>query len=252
MAIPLLVVVLPLLHWTSAAMVSACVLPLLVIYLSVSLGLDNCPSLLKARKNTFRRLPLMHTPLLMAQLTGQDHHMAGLIHSLQAAQIDPAIETISGSPMTARDGKYLPQLERRVDRSIFTEAQLSPSKNSTLNRNASTTSSPSTGRVKNIRESPSWRNKDGNFVRRSGNQGEDPFVSSTNAGQSHGQGKSPLSQMNSVRSLFKAKIHPSVPVVIEQGFRFPMTTLKPCCHQELVSSSLSKLEPFHGGTSLTT
>ena len=129
----------------------------------------------------------------MAQLTGQDHHMAGLIHSLQAAQIDPAIETISGSPMTARDGKYLPQLERRVDRSIFTEAQLSPSKTGNLNRNGSTASSPSTDRVKEIRESPSWRNKDGSFVRRSGNHGEDPFISSANAGQSHGQGKSPLS-----------------------------------------------------------
>lgn len=115
--------------------------------------------------------------------------MAGLIHSLQAAQIDPAIETISGSPMTARDGKYLPQLDRRVDRSIFTDAQLSPSKTGILNRNASTTSSPSSDRVKDIRESPSWRNKDGSFVRRSGNHGEDPFVSSANAGQSQGQGK---------------------------------------------------------------
>lgn len=185
---------------------------------------------------------MMHTPLFMAQLTGQDHHMAGLIHSLHAAQIDPAIETISGSPVTAHDGKYLPHLERRVDRSIFTEAQLSPSKTSDLNRNVSATSSPSTDRVKNIRESPSWRNKDGSFVRRSGNQGEDPFVSSANAGQSHGQGKPLLSQIGSTRLLFKVTIHPSAPVGIGQVFRFPMTTLKPCCHQELVSSSQSKLE----------
>ena len=168
--------------------------------------------------------------------------MAGLIHSLQAAQIDPAIETISGSPMTARDGKYLPQLDRRVDRSIFTDAQLSPSKTGILNRNASTTSSPSTDRVKDIRESPSWRNKDGSFVRRFGNHGEDPFVSSATAGQSRGQGKSSLSQMSSARLLFKATIHPSAPVGIEQGFHFPTTTLKPCCHQEHVSSSQSKLE----------
>lgn len=178
----------------------------------------------------------------MAQLTSQDHHMAGLIHSLQAAQIDPAIETISGSPVTARDGKYLPQLDRRVDRITFSEAQLSPSQAGNLNRNASTNSSPSTDRVKDIRESPSWRNKDGSFVRRSGNHGEDPFVSSANAGQSHGQGKSSLSQMGSARLLRKAKIYPSVLVGIEQGFRFPMTTLKPCCHQELVSSSQSKLD----------
>lgn len=115
--------------------------------------------------------------------------MAGLIHSLQAAQKDPAIETISASPMTARDGKYLPQLERRVDRSIFTEAQLSPSKTGNLNRDGSTVSTPSTDRVKEIRESPSWRNKDGNFVRRSGNHGEDPFIFSAHAGQSHRQGK---------------------------------------------------------------
>lgn len=184
----------------------------------------------------------MLTPVLMARLTGQDHHMAGLIHSLQAAQIDPAIETISGSPMTARDGKHLSQLERRVDRSIFIEAQLSPSKTGNLSRNASAASSPSTDRVKEIRESPSWRNKDGNFVRRSGNHGEDPFVSSANAGQSHSQGKLSLSQMDSARLLLKATIHPSAPVGIERGFRFPMTTLKPCCHQELVSSSQSKLE----------
>ena len=115
--------------------------------------------------------------------------MAGLIRSLQAAQIDPAIETISGSPMTAPNGKYLPHFERCSDRSIFTETQLSPSKIGNLNRNTSTTSSPSTDRVKDIRESPNWRNKDGNFVRRSGNQGDDPFVSSASAGQSQGQDK---------------------------------------------------------------
>lgn len=221
-------------------------LPRSVFYLAsrlgVLLGLDDYKSLLRARKVTFRPLPLIYTPVLMAQLMRQDHHMAGLIHSLQAAQIDPAIETISGSPMTARDGKYLSKLERRVDRSIFTEAQLSPSKTGDLNRNASTTSSPSTDLVKDIRKSPSWRNKDGNFVRRSGNHGEDPFVFSANAGQSQGSGKSSLSQTVSVRLLSKATIHPSAPEGIEQGSRFPTTTLKPCCHQELVSSSQSKLE----------
>ena len=186
----------------------------------------------------------MHIAVLIVQLMGQDHHMAGLINSLKAAQIDPAVETISGSPMTVRDGKYLPQLERRVDRGIFTEAQLSPSKTGNLNRNASSTSSPSTDRVKDIRESPSWRNKDGSFVRRSGNHGEDPFVSIANAGQPQGQGKLSLSEMGSSRLLFKATIYPSVLVGIEQEFRFPMTTLKPCCHQGLASSSQSMLE-FH-------
>lgn len=208
----------------------------------ILLGLEIPPNLLEAREVSLRPLPLMHTSPLMAQLIGQDHHMAGLIHSLQAGQIDPAIETISGSPMTARNAKYLPQLERRVDRSIFTETQLSPSKTGNFDCNASTTSSPSTDRVKNIRESPNWRNKDGNFVRRSGNHGEDPFVSSANAGQSQGQGKTSLSRMGSARLLFKAIIHPLAPVGIEQGFRFLMTTPKPCCHQELVSSSQSKRE----------
>lgn len=169
--------------------------------------------------------------------------MAGLIHSLQAAQIDPAIETISGSPITARDGKYLPEVERRVDQGTFSEAQLSPSKAGNLNRKASTTSSPSTDRVKDIRESPTWHNnKDGSFVRRSGNHGEDPFVSSAISGQSHSQGKSSLSCMGPVRLSCKAKMYPSVLVGIEQGFLFPMTMLKPCCHQELVSSSQSKLD----------
>ena len=113
--------------------------------------------------------------------------MAGLIHSLQAAQIDPAIETISGSPMTARNGKYLPHLERRVDRNVFTEAQLSPPKTGDFHCNVPKSSSPSSDRLKNIRESPNWRNKEGTFVRRSGNHGEDPFVSSVNAGESQGQ-----------------------------------------------------------------
>lgn len=184
----------------------------------------------------------MMTSVLKAKLTGQDHHMAGLIRSLQAAQIDPAIETIPKSPMTGRGGKYLPQFERRVDRSIFTEAQLSPSKSGNPNRHTSTNSSPSTDRIKDIRESPNWRNKDGNFVRRSGIHGEDPFISSANAGKSQGQGKSSLSKMISAHLLFKATIHASVPVGIEPEFRFPMTTLKLCCHQELVSSSRSKLE----------
>ena len=135
----------------------------------------------------WRVLPLIHTSLLKTQLTYQDHHMAGLIHSLQAAQIDPAIETISGSPMTARNGKYFPQLERRVDRSIFTEAGLSPPKTGDFHCNVPKSSSPSSDRVKNIRESPNWRDKEVNFVRRSGNHGEDPFISSVNAGQSQGQ-----------------------------------------------------------------
>ena len=167
--------------------------------------------------------------------------MAGLLRSLHAAQIDPAIETISGSPMTALDGKYLPHFERRVDRTIFTETQLSPSKTGKLNRNTSTTSSPSTDRVKDIRKSPNWRNKDGNFVRRSSNHGDDPFVSSANARQSQGQDKSSFSYMGSARLLFKATIRPPVPVGIEQESHFPMTTLKPCCHQGLVSSLRSRL-----------
>ena len=182
----------------------------------------------------------MYIMIWIGELTGQDHHMAGLIHSLHAAQIDPAIETISGSPMTTRGGKYLPQLERRVDRGMFT-AQLSPSNPGSLNRIASTTSSPSTNRVKDIRESPSWRNKDGSFVRHCGNHGEDPFVSSDIVGHSQGQGKSSLSQIDLARSLVKAKIHPSAPVKIEQEFHFPMIMLKPCYHQELASLSQSEL-----------
>ena len=119
--------------------------------------------------------------------------MAGLIHSLQAAHIDPAIEVISGSPMAARSGGYLQQLEKHGDRSIFTEAHLSPSKAGILKHNASAASSPSSDRVRDIRESSIWLNKDGDFVRHSGSHGEDPFVSSANAGQAQGQGKSKVS-----------------------------------------------------------
>ena len=205
----LLVVVLPPLHWTSVAMVSACVYILacrssrsvfcLASRAQVLRGLVEYAFSIPRRRSTFRLLPLTHTPVLTIKLTGRDHHMAGLIRSLHAAQIDPAIETISGSPMTALDGKYLPHFDRHVDRTICTEAQISPSKTGRLNRNTSTNSSSSTDRVKDIRESPNWRNKDGNFVRRSGNQGDDPFVSSANAGQSQGRDKSSFSYIGSTR-----------------------------------------------------
>ena len=89
--------------------------------------------------------------------------------------------------MTARSGKYLPQLERRVDRSIFTEIESIPPKTGDIHCTVPESSSPSSDRVKNIRESPNWRNKEVNFVRRTGNHGEDPFVSSVSAGQPQGQ-----------------------------------------------------------------
>ena len=56
--------------------------------------------------------------------------------------------------------------------------------------------------------------------------------------------------MGSARLLSKVTTHPSVPVGIEQGSRFPMTTLRPCCHQELVSLLPSKQNTFRGDTSL--
>lgn len=124
----------------------------------------------------------------MAELTAQDP-ITGLMRSLQATHMDPAVETISGSPMTSHGGKYFPRTQLHGDRGFFGEAHSSPSKNSStgnLDGNGCIVSSPTTNRVKEIRESPNWRTKQEIFVRQSGTHGSDPFVSNDNARHSQG------------------------------------------------------------------
>ena len=112
--------------------------------------------------------------------------MAGLADSLRAVQIDPAIKSISGSPMLGHAAKAYHEPEGIAE---------SPSI-------LSTKSSPTSDRAKAIRSSPNWRNKVSDmtllrgsgatscasFVRQSANQSDDPFVSTGGAMQSPDRG----------------------------------------------------------------
>lgn len=87
-------------------------------------------------------------------LTDKDP-IAGLMQSLRAAQIDPAIQTISGSPMSGRQAKKPEELLR-----LQSQASLSPVKQGKLADvfgNLSASSSSSSTKQKMIRESPTWR-----------------------------------------------------------------------------------------------
>ena len=98
--------------------------------------------------------------------------ITGLTESLLAAQIDPAIESISGSPMPIHESKGYTQMEVRTS---LSEVHLSP------HRSVSEDSSPSMDRLNAIRNSPNWRgdgtSKSVAFVRPSTTQPDDPFVS---------------------------------------------------------------------------
>ena len=128
--------------------------------------------------------------------------MAGLTESLRAAQIDTAIESISGSPMPMQNTKTYPKIEARVSR---VTSNLSPSKPSSTNeehRTVSTHSSPSSNRLIAIRNSPDWRGdgkgNDVCFVRQSTIQPDDPFVSNNGTDQSATTGVSVLVSLGSV------------------------------------------------------
>lgn len=87
---------------------------------------------------------------------------------------------------------YVP-LGSRSDDAAFVKAPASPSKAfgfGIVQRNGSASSSPTTDRIKEIRESPSWRgHHEGSFVRQSGDHSDDPFVSNGSTAQSPGQGE---------------------------------------------------------------
>lgn len=121
-------------------------------------------------------------------LTVQDP-VLDLAHSLRAAQIDPAIQAISGSPMTGQQAKlaYVPYGRPEDLLRFQSQASLSPTKKEMLTdmfRNPSTQSSPGSDRLKHIQGSPSWR--------QSAMPGDDVFVSGVqvHVGNSHQQGKS--------------------------------------------------------------
>lgn len=105
----------------------------------------------------------------------------GITHSMRAAQLDPAIKAISGSPMSVHDAKV---------HVTFSESLTSPSRSTAAghpNRATSSTTSPSSGRSQAIRSAPSWRGgQDGKFVQSTQDRSDDPFVSKGDAELSHG------------------------------------------------------------------
>lgn len=114
-----------------------------------------------------------------SMLTVQDA-IVGLADSLRAAQIDPAIQSISGSPMRVHQAKQPEELLR-----LQSQASLSPVKQGKLADvfgHPSTNSSPSSDKQKMIRDSPTWRH--------SAQQSDNVFDSSGRLQYSSGQGKS--------------------------------------------------------------
>ena len=101
---------------------------------------------------------------------------------MRAAQIDPAIKSISGSPMSAHEGKYRTSTAHHVAHVAFGEVYSSPSRaGGTIeaNRASSTNSSPSSDQRRAIRSAPTWRGaQDQNFVQQAPSRSDDPFVSS--------------------------------------------------------------------------
>ena len=131
---------------------------------------------------------------------------AALINSLQRVQIDDAFESTAGSPLLPRAGKLRAQSERRADladRTALSEILPSPSKSSiieSLHRHGSTNSSPNASRRKEILESPSWRRRH-DFVRRSRDQSEDPFISGNSGNQGSSQSEPELAKRNRISML---------------------------------------------------
>ena len=128
-------------------------------------------------------------------LTVQDS-VADLARSLNAAQIDPAIQAISGSPMMGHYGKmpFGPSMQRDDLVRLQSKIYLSPSKKDNvadLLHYASVTSTPSSGHVGSI-DSPTWRKDGPGFVRQSNARADDPFISDHSAvvSQSFNQGRS--------------------------------------------------------------
>ncbi|KAK4693970.1 hypothetical protein P7C71_g3521, partial [Lecanoromycetidae sp. Uapishka_2] len=135
-----------------------------------------------------------------------------LIQSLQAAQIDPAIQTISGSPMSGQQAKKPEELLR-----LQSQASLSPVKQGKLADvfgNPSTNSSPSSDKQKMIRDSPTWRH--------SAQQSDNVFSSSPQAVISP-----PL-----VREVQAVKI-PVLPIVVPKS-QSPGTLLRDSYYQRVV------------------
>ncbi|KAL9100380.1 MAG: hypothetical protein Q9163_004238 [Psora crenata] len=107
---------------------------------------------------------------------------SGITQSLRAAQLDPAIKVISGSPVSTRDAKYRSASFQHAANVAFGQAySYPPTTDATgnMNRTSPTTSPPSSGRTKAIRSAPKWRGgHDGRFVHAAHHNPDDPFVSS--------------------------------------------------------------------------
>ena len=101
---------------------------------------------------------------------------------MRAAQIDPAIKSISGSPMSGHEGKFRTSTTHHVSHVTFSDIYSSPSKaggTGDTHRASSINSSPSSDRRQAIRLAPTWRGaQEQDFVQQASSRSDDPFVSS--------------------------------------------------------------------------
>ena len=111
---------------------------------------------------------------------------------MRAAQLDPAIKSISGSPVSAHDAKYLSASAHPAACTTFSEIYPNSSKTGTAennNRTSPTSSSPSSGRTHDVRSARTWRaRQDGDFVSTLHHGTDDPFISSGDTQESQPSG----------------------------------------------------------------
>lgn len=112
---------------------------------------------------------------------------------MRVVQLDPAIASITGSPMPSHEAKVHQQPEQRAGHVVyngaFSDSTRSAGRTHLINNN-SATSSPISDDIRDIPEAQDWRDPgQGKFVRQSGSGTDDPFVSNGTADPSAGQGK---------------------------------------------------------------
>jgi hypothetical protein len=93
--------------------------------------------------------------------------MSCLAHSLLAAHLDPAIQSISASPMTGRGAKQHEGLLHLRSQVSLSPTEMEPHRE--IFQNLSTSSSPNSDRLKSIKGTPNWR--------QSAKQSDDVFTS---------------------------------------------------------------------------
>lgn len=163
-----------------------------IVHLHFQLRLTFCASTSSAcfpiarSPQSFRVLNDQLTIIVLALNLNQ-----GFLGSLIDEQVDSAIKSISGSPLKDHERIYSAQSGRRGEHVTLIAVYSSPSKSGSITnaaRIASTNSSPGSDRAKSKLESPNWRIRDVAFGSRSGNPGDDVFISRDNSSKSPGQG----------------------------------------------------------------